>query len=115
VVIVEEVISLNRRVLEGIEVNEDTLGLDVIASVGPGGDFLRTRHTKTHLRSLQWKPTILNRVTQKAWEDEGSLDLREKARRKALGILADHQPEPFPADVKPKMDALVAAFVAARK
>ena len=40
VVLTDEVISMNRRALEGIEVNEETLGLDVIAAVGHGGDFL---------------------------------------------------------------------------
>lgn len=115
VVITDEIISMNRRVLEGIEVNEETLGYDVIAAVGPGGDFLRTKHTKAHVRALQWKPTMFNRVTRAHWEAEGSLDLTEKARRKALDILANHTPEPFPADVKKTMDSLVDAFVAAGK
>ncbi len=98
-----------------IEVNEETLGYDVIAAVGPGGDFLRTKHTKAHVRALQWKPTMFNRVTRAHWEAAGSLDLTAKARRKALDILANHTPEPFPADVKKTMDSLVDAFVAAGK
>jgi trimethylamine--corrinoid protein Co-methyltransferase len=113
VVIVDEIISMNRRVLEGIEVNDDTLACDVIAAVGPGGDFLRTRHTRVHVRALQWKPTMFNRASRANWEAEGSLDLREKARRKAIDILADHEPEPFPANVKKTMDSFVEAFVAA--
>ena len=113
VVIVDEIISMNRRVFEGIAVNDDTLAADVVAAVGPGGDFLRTRHTRVHARALQWKPTMFNRVTQAQWEAEGALDLREKARRKALGILADHRPEPLPANVEKTMDGLVEAFVAA--
>ncbi|MEI6450819.1 MAG: trimethylamine methyltransferase family protein, partial [Actinomycetes bacterium] len=111
VVIVDEIISMNRRVFEGIAVNDDTLAADVVAAVGPGGDFLRTRHTRVHARALQWKPTMFNRVTQAQWEAEGSLDLREKARRKALGILAGHRPEPLPAHVEKIMDGLVEAFV----
>jgi trimethylamine---corrinoid protein Co-methyltransferase len=115
VVIVDEFVSQNRRTLEGIEVNEETLGLDTIAATGPGGDFLRAKHTKRHLRQLQWKPTLLNRITQQAWEEEGSLDLREKARRKALAILADHRPEPLAPEFKATMDSLVDAFVEAGK
>jgi trimethylamine--corrinoid protein Co-methyltransferase len=115
VVIVDEIISMNRRVFEGIEVNDDTLAADVVSAVGPGGDFLRTRHTRVHARALQWKPTMFNRVSQAHWEAEGSLDLREKARRKAIGILADHKPQPLPANLKKTMDSLVEAFVAASK
>jgi len=115
VVIVDEIIAMNRRVLEGIEVNDETLASDVIATVGPGGDFLRTRHTRAHVRALQWKPTMFNRVTRARWVAEGSLDLRQKARRKATDILANHTPGPLPANVMKTMDGLVEAFVAAGK
>ena len=115
VVIVDEFVSMNRRTLEGIEVSEETLGLETIAAVGPGGDFLRAKHTKRHLRRLQWKPTILNRITQQAWEEAGAPDLREKARQKALAILANHQPEPLAAELKTKIDGLVEAYVEAGK
>ena len=111
VVIVDEFVAMNRRTLEGIDVDADMLGLDVIAAVGPGGDFLRTRHTKQHVRQLQWRPTILNRITQQAWEEQGSLDRREKARRKALAILAEHRPQPLAPALKSKMDELVQAYV----
>ena len=61
VVLTDEVISMNRRALEGIEVSEETLALDVIAAAGHGGDFLGQKHTKKYVRGLQWRPTILNR------------------------------------------------------
>ena len=115
VVITDEVISLNRRTLEGIEVNEETLGLDTIAQVGQGGDILGAKHTKRHVRSLQWRPTILNRSTQKNWEADGAPDLTEKAHRKLIDIMANHKPEPLSAALKTKIDGMVDAFVAAGK
>ncbi len=113
VVIADEVISLNRRALEGIEVSDETLALDTIAEVGHGGDFLGSRHTKRHVRALQWRPTILNRSTQKKWEEEGSLDLTARAHRKLLDIMRDHVPEPLPAETKAKIDRLVDDYVRA--
>ena len=95
VVITDEIISLNRRTLEGIEVSPETLGVEVIAKVGPGGEFLREKHTAKYVRSQQWMPTMLNRKTRENWKADGSPDLRERARRKALAILADHKPEPI--------------------
>jgi len=115
VVIADEIVSMDRRVLEGIEVSEETLAVDVVAAAGPGGDFLRARHTRDHARDLQWRPTMFNRVSQARWEAEGSLDLREKARRKAREILASHEPAPLPANVRQVMDELVEAFVAAAR
>jgi len=113
VVITDEVISLNRRTLEGIEVSEETLALDTIAAVGHGGDFLGAKHTKRHVRGLQWRPTILNRSTQQKWEAEGSLDLTAKAHRKLTDIMTNHIPEPLPAATKAKIDALVEEYVRA--
>jgi trimethylamine--corrinoid protein Co-methyltransferase len=115
VVIVDEIIAMNRRALRGIEVDAETLATDVIAAVGPGGDFLRTRHTRSHLRDLNWEPTLFNRASRSRWESEGSLDLRERARRKALDILARHEPEPLAADIGERIDSFVQAFVAACK
>ena len=115
VVITDEVVSLNRRTLEGIEVNEETLGLAAIAQVGQGGDFLGSKHTKRHVRALQWKPTILNRGTQTKWEDEGSLSLTDKANLKVRDIMANHKPEPLSAEMKATIDGMVDAYVAAGK
>jgi trimethylamine--corrinoid protein Co-methyltransferase len=114
VVITDEIISLNRRSLEGIEVSDDTLALDVIAAAGPGGDFLKTRHTRKHVRALQWQPTLFNRASRASWQAAGAMDAAAKARRKAWTILADHHPEPLPEPLAATMDELVAEFVAGR-
>jgi trimethylamine--corrinoid protein Co-methyltransferase len=113
VVLTDELVSMNRRALEGIEVSEETLALDTIAAVGQGGDFLGQKHTKRHVRDLQWRPTILNRSTQKNWEAEGSPDATEKAHRKLLDIMSNHTPEPLSAEMKQTMDGLVDAYIAA--
>ena len=115
VVLTDEVISMNRRALEGIEVSEETLALDTIAAVGQGGDFLGKKHTKRHVRDLQWRPTILNRSTQKNWEAAGALDATEKAHLRLVDIMTNHKPEPLSADMKQTVDELVDGYVAAGK
>ncbi len=62
------------------------------------------------MRKAQWRPTIINRQGHVRWQEEGGLDLREKARRKALRLLAEHEPAPLPAEVAARIDALVAGF-----
>jgi trimethylamine--corrinoid protein Co-methyltransferase len=110
IVIVDEYLSLNRRIFAGVEVSPETLAVDVIREVGPGGDFLSSKHTARHVRKGQWRPTIINRQGYVRWQEEGGLDLREKARRKALRLLETHQPEPLAAAVVARIDALVAGF-----
>jgi trimethylamine--corrinoid protein Co-methyltransferase len=110
IVMMDEFISLNRRLFAGVEVSPETLAVDVVRQVGPGGDFLSARHTKRHVRSAQWRPTIINREGHVRWQEEGGLDLAQKARRKALKILAEHEPAPLPEDVAARIDALVAGY-----
>jgi trimethylamine--corrinoid protein Co-methyltransferase len=113
VVIVDEFVAMNRRLLGGITVDRETLGLDVIAATGPGGDFLSTKHTAKHMRAAQWRPTIMNRKGYERWTESDSPDLREQARLKAQRLLATHEAAPLAADVAAKIDALVEGFAPA--
>lgn len=92
IVVVDETIGMNRRLFAGVEVSSETLAVDTIAEVGPGGEFLSAKHTARHVRSAQWRPTIINHQGYPEWLAEGGLDLREKARRKARRLLEEHQP-----------------------
>jgi trimethylamine--corrinoid protein Co-methyltransferase len=112
IVITDEFIAMNRRLLAGIDVNRETLAVDVIAAVGPGGHFLNENHTRKHMRGSQWRPTILNRRGRDEWQLDGSPDLRERARRKALQLLSSHETEPLPAEIAASVDRLLSAFVA---
>jgi trimethylamine--corrinoid protein Co-methyltransferase len=110
VVIVDEFIAMNRRLFGGVEVNDDTLALNVIADIGPGGDALSHRHTAKHMRRAQWRPRILNRKGHERWLEDGAPDLREAARRRALKLLETHQPPPLDEAVARSLDEIVDGF-----
>lgn len=88
IVVIDEYVSLNKKFLAGISVEDGDLALDAISSVGPQGHYLAHPHTRDRLRdgSGQWRPTTLNRDSHERWVERGSLDLREMAKRKALKI-----------------------------
>jgi len=110
IVVVDELIGMNRRLLAGIEVNEATLALSAIADVGPGGEFLSHRHTRSHCRDAQWRPTVFSRASRAAWEADSRPDLRERARRKAIALLASHEVDMPPREVVDTMEAAIAEF-----
>jgi len=110
VVLTDEFLALNRKLFAGVEVTPETLAVDVVRDVGPGGDFLSHRHTAKNVRKAQWRPTIINRQGHVRWEEEGGLDLKEKARLKALKLLAEHEPAPLDTAVAARIDELVAGF-----
>jgi trimethylamine--corrinoid protein Co-methyltransferase len=113
IVLVDEFLSMNRRLLQGIPVDRHTLALDAISDVGPGGHYMTHDHTYRYMREVQWRPTLLNRYGRDKWEAEGSLDIAERARRKALDLLETHEVPDLPPAVATAADELIGAFVAA--
>jgi trimethylamine---corrinoid protein Co-methyltransferase len=109
-VIADELIARDRRLLAPLVVSAETLAVDVLAKVGPGGDFLSQRHTKTHLRANQWRPRLLNRASYDRWHDSGALDLTGKARERARELLATHDVPVLRSDVAARVDEVIAAL-----
>jgi trimethylamine--corrinoid protein Co-methyltransferase len=88
-----EIWSVLCSMARGIKVNDETLALDAIRAVGPGGNFLSQKHTKKHAREL-WVPTLFDRRTYNEWEQKRD-GARDWAREKAQWILKNHQPTPL--------------------
>ena len=93
-----EFAGMIKHVLNGIPVNDETLAVDVIHSVGPFKDFLGTKHTLKHMKS-QSQPQLIDRRRRPKWEELGKTDIYERASAKAKEILETHQPDPLPDSV----------------
>jgi trimethylamine--corrinoid protein Co-methyltransferase len=106
-VIDNEICGMMSRALRGIAISDETLAIDVIESVGPGGQFLDQRQTLEHLKKEHYIPTIVNRQKREKWERTGSKDLREVAREEAKRILKEHQPDPLEQDVEQELKKIV--------
>jgi len=102
-----EICGMVYRVLRGIEVTPDTLAVNVIREVGPGGQFLAHSHTREHYRLENWEPKLSNRMTREEWEESGARDVREMAREEVKRILATHHPKPLDKDVQKKLQQIV--------
>ena len=109
-VMVDEFIARDRRLLAEVEVSQETLAVDVLVKVGPGGDFLGQKHTKTHLRANQWRAQLLNRASHERWAEAGGLDLTQKAGVKARELLATHEVPALPDELVARLDAVIAGI-----
>jgi trimethylamine--corrinoid protein Co-methyltransferase len=96
-VVDNEIVDYALRFAQGIEVNDDTLAVDVIDKVGPGGHFLGEKHTLKHFRE-RWM-SRLDVDSLETWEKEGVKSLGELAHEKVKEILATHKVTPLPEDV----------------
>lgn len=101
-----DMIGMVKRALEGIDINDETLAVDVIGKVGPGGHFLSQEHTKKYYKREVYYPAIFNRATYQTWVKAGSRDLREMARDRAKKILKEHFPEPLDKDIETELERI---------
>jgi trimethylamine--corrinoid protein Co-methyltransferase len=108
IVICDEIIGFVRRLLGGIEVTPETMALDVIDEVGPGGDYVSTDHTLHHFREC-WYPSILDRFSYQSWTEAGQPTAIDRARQAARDAIANHIPEPLPQTTIETLHGLVAA------
>ena len=106
-VIDDEVIGALYRALEGIDVNQATLALDVINRVGPGGHFLAQRHTLQFLEREQFIPPLADRQTREKWQQAGSKGVADRAHERVQQILAEHQVVPLEARVEAELERIV--------
>ena len=109
VVIDNEILGAAFRVVEGVEVNDDTIALDVIKEVGIGGNYLAHDHTVKYLRSDYWFPKITNRETWGPWMAAGGKDMRQRANERAREILDTHHPKPLSDDQEREIDKIAKA------
>ena len=106
IVICDELIGYTRHFMRPLEINDDTLALDLINEIGPDGDYLSSEHTRQHYRA-DWYPKLFDRSNFEEWNRAGAKSLRQRAREKALKILETYHPEPLPAEIQAQIDAIV--------
>ncbi|MHC4874379.1 MAG: trimethylamine methyltransferase family protein, partial [Planctomycetota bacterium] len=82
-VIDNEMIAYARRYQRGIEVNDETLAVELSQEVGIAGSFLETMHTAENFREELFMPDLLWRSNRSNWTAEGSKDISERAEEKA--------------------------------
>lgn len=103
-----EVIGMAKRILAGVTVTPETLAVDVIEQVGPGGHYLTQHHTRQHFKSELWFPTLMDRQMRRGWEASGGKTMAERVRAQVKDILEHHQPLPIPAEVEARLREIVA-------
>lgn len=105
-VVSNEVIGMVRRITQGFDINEETLALDLIDQVGPGGEYLTSQHTLQHFKQ-NWFPDLISRQPYEKWVEEGRKDLGMRANERVKEILANHVPEPICKEVEKKLSEII--------
>lgn len=92
------------RILDGVDVTEDKLAVDIIADVGAGGNYLTHKHTLKYLRDELYMPNLADKNVLGTWQAKGAKDIRQRARRLTKDILENHCPPPLEKDTKKELE-----------
>ncbi len=101
-----EIALMLKRINRGLEFSEESLCLDLIAKVGPGGSYMDDKHTLKNMRTAAILPKIATREMRGRWEDEGRPDAHARALKEAKRILSKENPARFPAELDERVRAL---------
>ena len=105
-----ECITNFRKTLNGVDISQESMALDIIDEIGPGGAYLTHKHTFQHTRE-QSQNVVFDRKTRDGWlKSSQGKDLTERAYEKAKSILDTHETTPLIPGAKETIDGLLAEF-----
>jgi len=102
----DEIIGEVKKILEGVKVNTETLALNVINKVGPGGHFLEEEATLKNFRKI-WYPKYLDRQRYHTWVEGGKKTLFDKLNIGVKKILKEYTSEPVPSKIKERLAEII--------
>lgn len=106
IVLSDELIGLADHLLKGIEVSPETLMLEELHRIGPGGHFLNTSTTRERFRNF-WYPSLLSREIRESWVADGSQPLGDRLTEKVKTLIKDHQPAPLDQGAKKQIQDIL--------
>ena len=107
-VLVHDIVDSVKHFMEGIPVNTETLALDVIHKVGPGGHYLQEQHTLQNFRKIKYSE-IFERMIYARWEAGGAKSFEERLQAVTLKKM-EHRPEPLADEIVKELDRMQASW-----
>jgi trimethylamine--corrinoid protein Co-methyltransferase len=107
IVLTDELVAMMDHFMGGIPVSQETLMVEELHQVGPGGHFLDTDATMQRFRDF-WYPSLLDRAIRPQWQAAGGTRLGERLTARVREILADHSVPALKPDQKRRLQEIVA-------
>lgn len=102
-----DLLQMVSQFLQPLEVNDDTLGLEAIRDVGPGGHFFGTAHTQARYKDAFYSPIISDWRNFESWQEAGEPRAWQKANGLFKQALSDYEAPPLDDAVREELDAFV--------
>ncbi len=106
-IIDDDIANTIGRIIEGFDITDDLIGLDVINLVGSSGTFLSTKQTRQHWRSEDYIPKIFDKTTYQEWINTGRKTVVDIAKEKYEEIISTHKPLPLTPEQDKEIDMIL--------
>ena len=107
-VLVNDVVTSVKHYMEGIPVTKETLALDIIDKVGPGGHYLQEKHTMDHFKKIKYSD-LFERQVYENWKKAGEIKMEQRLQELTLEKMK-HRPNPLSDDVIKTLDEMQSAW-----
>jgi trimethylamine--corrinoid protein Co-methyltransferase len=94
-VIDAEMLQMIAEYLQPIVIDDDTLALEAIADVGPGGHFFGSPHTIQRYERAFYSPMVSDWRNFETWAESGSVDATHRANRIWKQLVAEYEQPPL--------------------
>ena len=106
-VIDNEITGWIRRAARGIEVTDETTDITVIKEVGPGRDFVSTKHTRENFRKEMFLPNVMDRGFLALDKDPEEKTMRKRSRKYFIKVMETYTPPDLPEDIENRLDNII--------
>jgi trimethylamine--corrinoid protein Co-methyltransferase len=103
-----ESLAMFQHFLAGFEISDETLALDMMAEVGPGGHHFGTAHTQARFSTEFYQPMLADRQGYENWVAAGSPDAAQRASALWKDVLAAYEAPPVDPALREALDDFVA-------
>ena len=103
-VIDADLIGMVGAFLQPPATDADSLAVEVIAEVGPGGHFFGTAHTLARYRDAFFRPMVSDWRNYESWAEAGSPTALDHAERLVGELLDAYEPPRLADDVRAELD-----------
>jgi len=107
-VLTHDIVDSVHHFMNGIPVTKETLAVDIIDKVGPGGHYLTEKHTMDHFRQIKYSE-LFDRSIYEKWEAAGSKKFEDRLQELTLKKMA-HVPRSLPEEIIKELDKMQASW-----
>lgn len=100
----QDILGMVKRFMGGIKISDDILALEVIGKVGPGGNYLREKHTLQNFKNMYY-PQIFERLSNESWVNQGSKTIEQRLKEKTAKLIKSPDENPLSPELVKELDS----------